>query len=114
LRGGKSCGAAGSDVPAQRAERIRLAGLDALLNTRRALRYYRLLALGDDMTAPQFIRTPQGEELVVLPRADYDALVARAESYDEDADDVAIYDARMADLAGREPSPPPVPAAKGK
>ena len=63
------------------------------------------------MTAPQFIRTPQGEELVVLPRADYDALVASAEPYDEDADDVAIYDARKADLGGREPLPAPVTAA---
>lgn len=51
------------------------------------------------MNGPQIIRTPNGEELVVLPRADYEALVERAERADEDADDVAIYDARKAGLA---------------
>ncbi len=56
---------------------------------------------------PQFIRTRQGEELVVLPRADYDALVAAA----EDAEDVAIYDACMADPAGLERVPDEVSAA---
>jgi hypothetical protein len=30
------------------------------------------------MSAPQIIRTPSGEELVVLPRAEYEALLARA------------------------------------
>ena len=49
------------------------------------------------MTKPiQTIRTPAGEELVVLSRADYDALVALAED-DEDAELIAIADARMAD-----------------
>lgn len=48
---------------------------------------------------PQIIKAPNGEELVVLTRAEYDALVAAAESYDEDADDVAIFDERMAELA---------------
>lgn len=48
----------------------------------------------------QIIRTPSGEELVVLPRAEYEALIKAA---DEDADDVAIYDARKAELlAGRD------------
>jgi len=51
------------------------------------------------MRAPQIILTPGGEELVVLPRADYEALVARADHDAEDADDVAIYDARKAELA---------------
>jgi hypothetical protein len=50
------------------------------------------------MTEPQIIRTPSGEELVVLTRADYDALLAAAEMH-EDLGDVAIYDARKADLA---------------
>jgi hypothetical protein len=49
------------------------------------------------MSAPQIIRTPSGEELVVLPRAEYEALLNRAD--DEDANDVAIYDARKAELA---------------
>ena len=48
------------------------------------------------MSAPQIIRTPGGEELVVLPRAEYEALLDRAA---ENADDVAIYDARKAELA---------------
>jgi DNA-binding XRE family transcriptional regulator len=53
------------------------------------------------MNAVQIIRTPTGEEMVVLSRAEYDALVERAD-YDEDADDVAIYDARKAELAAGE------------
>ena len=61
------------------------------------------------MTAPQIIRTPGGEELVVLPRAEYEALLARADHEAEDADDVAIYDARKA--AGEGVLPPEVSAA---
>ena len=63
------------------------------------------------MGAPQIIRTPGGEELVVLPRAEYEALIERAD-HDEDADDVAIYDARKAELAaGGAVLPPQVSAA---
>jgi hypothetical protein len=61
------------------------------------------------MTAPQIIRTPGGEELVVLPRAEYEALLERADHEAEDADDVAIYDARKA--AGEGVLPPEVSAA---
>ncbi len=53
------------------------------------------------MTHVQFIKTPSGEELAVLPRAEYDAMISAQslhQRYDEDADDVAIYDARQADL----------------
>jgi DNA-binding XRE family transcriptional regulator len=46
----------------------------------------------------QIIRTPSGEEMVVLPRTEYDALVAAAAAADEDDDDVAIYDARKSAL----------------
>ena len=46
----------------------------------------------------QIIRTPSGEEMVVLPKAEYEALVAAAEGADENADDVAVYDARKAAL----------------
>ncbi len=49
------------------------------------------------MTEPQIILTPAGEELVVLPRAEYDILLARAAISDEDEDDVAIYDLRKAE-----------------
>ena len=60
------------------------------------------------MGAPQIIRTPAGEELVVLPRAEYDALVAAVADADEDAADAAMFDARMADLAaGRDAALPP-------
>ena len=50
------------------------------------------------MGTPQIIRTASGEELVVLPRADYEALLGRADQETEDAEDVAIYDARKAEL----------------
>ena len=64
------------------------------------------------MGAPQFIRTPGGEELVVLSRADYEALVERADYDAEDEDDIAIYDARKAELAaGSVVLPPEVSAA---
>jgi DNA-binding XRE family transcriptional regulator len=51
------------------------------------------------MSKPQIIRTPGGEELVVLPKAEYEALLERAESDAEDEDDIAVYDARKAELA---------------
>ena len=64
------------------------------------------------MSAPQIIRTPGGEELVVLPRAEYEALLERADREAEDADDVAIYDTRKAELAaGGVVLPPEVSAA---
>ena len=44
----------------------------------------------------QTITSPTGEEMVVMSRADYDALIARVE--DEDDDDVAIYDARKVEI----------------
>ncbi len=59
------------------------------------------------MTEPQIIRTPGGEELVVLPRAEYVALLERADHEAEDADDIAIYDARKAELAAGDVVLPP-------
>ena len=50
------------------------------------------------MSTPQIIRTASGEELVVLPRAEYEALLGGANQDSEDAEDVAIYDARKAEL----------------
>jgi DNA-binding XRE family transcriptional regulator len=63
------------------------------------------------MAEPQIIRTPSGEEMVVIPRREYERLKAAAA--DEDADDVAIYDARKAELAGDPDAllPAPVSAA---
>ncbi|KAF0118401.1 MAG: XRE family transcriptional regulator [Xanthobacteraceae bacterium] len=46
----------------------------------------------------QIFKTPSGEEMVVLPRAEYEALLARAADAGEDDADVAVYDARMAAL----------------
>ncbi len=51
------------------------------------------------MSEPHIIRTPSGEELVVLSRAEYEALLERADHEAEDAEDAAIYDARKAELA---------------
>ena len=50
------------------------------------------------MTEIQVIRSPKGEEMVVLPRADYESLVAAAAEMDEDAADIAMYDARKEEL----------------
>jgi DNA-binding XRE family transcriptional regulator len=57
------------------------------------------------MNAPQIIKTPAGEELVVLPKADYEALVHAADEAMEDAADIAIYDARKADPVAAAPLP---------
>ena len=56
----------------------------------------------------QFVRTPGGEEMAVLARADYEELVARAEDFDEDAADIAMYDACKAENSPL--LPPEVPA----
>ena len=57
----------------------------------------------------QMIITPMGEELVLLSRVEYDRLAALATEAEEDAADVAAYDAAMAAIAaGREG---PLPAA---
>jgi hypothetical protein len=50
---------------------------------------------------PKFIDTGVGGEIVILTRAEYDELVARAEDAEEEAELSAIYDARMADLLKR-------------
>ena len=50
------------------------------------------------MNEVQIIRSPSGEELVVLPKAEYEALLAAAAEADEDAADIALYDARKAEL----------------
>lgn len=50
------------------------------------------------MTEPQIITAPNGVELVVIPREDYEALLNRAADADEDEADIAIYDACKAEL----------------
>lgn len=63
------------------------------------------------MNEPQIIRTPSGDEFVVLSRAEYDALVAAADEAAEDEDDIEMYDVRKAELAaGGEPLPTEVSA----
>jgi len=64
------------------------------------------------MSTAQFIKTPSGDELVVLTRKDYEALLAQANQDAEDADDIAIYDARKAELtSGGVVLPPALSAA---
>ncbi|HLJ70062.1 MAG TPA: helix-turn-helix transcriptional regulator [Roseiarcus sp.] len=48
---------------------------------------------------PQFIKAPDGSELVVITRAEFDALVNR---FDEDEEEAAIFDARIAELRANE------------
>ena len=55
--------------------------------------------------AAQFFKTPSGEEMVVLSKADYDELIRIAEEATEDAADVAAFDAAMANPEGLEPLP---------
>ena len=62
----------------------------------------------------QFFKTPSGEEIAILPRADYEDLIARATAAedDEDVHDVAMYDARKA--LGAEGLPPEVTAPRSR
>ena len=53
---------------------------------------------------PKFIDTGAGGQIVILTRAEYDELVARAEEVEEDAELGAIYDARTAEVLTR-PTP---------
>jgi DNA-binding XRE family transcriptional regulator len=55
----------------------------------------------------QTIKSPSGEELVVLPRAEYDRLVATAAEVEEELADIAAYDAALAELADAGASPLP-------
>jgi len=50
---------------------------------------------------PKFIDTGAGGEIVILTRAEYDELVARAEDAEEEAELRTIYDARMEDVLRR-------------
>ena len=57
---------------------------------------------------PQTIRSPSGEELVVLSRAEFDALTSAAAEALEDADDIAVFDERMGALNSGLDAPLPV------
>lgn len=52
------------------------------------------------MGTVQTFKTPAGEEMVILSRAEYDALLARIEEAAEDAADVAASDAAKAEDDG--------------
>ena len=56
----------------------------------------------------QFVKTPAGDELAIMPRAEYEKLAALAAEIEEDEADVAMYDARKA--AGSPHLPPEVSA----
>lgn len=59
------------------------------------------------MDEPQIIKTPAGEELVVLPRQDYDALVDALAEAEEELADIAVLDQRKAEIgAGSVPHLP--------
>jgi DNA-binding XRE family transcriptional regulator len=51
------------------------------------------------MMTVQLIKTQSGDEMVIMPRADYEALVAAASEAEEDAADRAMFDRRMAEFA---------------
>jgi hypothetical protein len=54
--------------------------------------------------AYQTITTPSGDELVVLPRAEYETLVRLASEAEEDVADAAIYDARKSEASPQLPA----------
>ena len=64
----------------------------------------------------QTITTPAGEEMVIMPRTEYDALIAASEEAFEDGADVAAYTAALASAAPEDILPPDITAAilKGK
>lgn len=53
----------------------------------------------------QFIKTPAGGEMAVLPREEYEALIDAAAEAEEDDADIAAYDAAKADKSGSAPLP---------
>lgn len=59
----------------------------------------------------QTITTPAGEEMVVMPRADYEALVAAGEDAFEDGADAAAYAAALAAMLPQDVLPAGITAA---
>jgi hypothetical protein len=56
---------------------------------------------------PQIIRSPSGDELVVLSRIEFDALADAAAEAVEEAGDIALFDDRMAALKSGADAPLP-------
>ena len=50
---------------------------------------------------PQVIQTPNGDELVVLPRKEYDALMEALSEAEEELADIAELDKAKAEMAGQ-------------
>ena len=48
---------------------------------------------------PKFIEAASGAELVILTRAEFDDIMSRLTEAEEDADDIAVYDACKAEMA---------------
>lgn len=46
----------------------------------------------------QFFTTPSGDDMAILPRKDYEELLQRLAEFEEDEEDIALYDARKAAL----------------
>ena len=46
----------------------------------------------------QFVTTPSGDDLAVLPRKDYEALIERLAELEEEEADLALYDQRKAGI----------------
>lgn len=59
----------------------------------------------------QTITTPAGEEMVVMPRAEYEALISASEEAFEDGADVAAYAAALASAAPEDILPADITAA---
>ena len=51
------------------------------------------------MDNPQIIKTPSGEDMVVLARDDYDALLAALADAQDELADIAVLDKRLAEMA---------------
>lgn len=52
----------------------------------------------------QFVTTPSGDDMAILPRKDYEELLQRLAEFEEDEEDIALYDARKAALNPALPS----------
>jgi len=62
------------------------------------------------MTEAHIFKTPAGEEMVILSKADYDALIAAAADAEENAADATTYAERKAALRPEDLLPPEVSA----
>ena len=64
------------------------------------------------MDDPQFIKSADGEDLVVLTRKDYDTLIEALAEAEEDLADIAIADQCLADLAQGKAEPLPAEVSR--